>query len=144
MSYALRAPRCRARSISALRADAALGELVGDAVYDAMPVSAPAPGSMSRWGPRMSRDAGDMTGAAARHDFVISVLSGTENGAGFGGGKAVAGAVAAALDDAPLALDRGRVAGLSFLRARARRTDQGSGRRVDMTFRARVDLTPEL
>ena len=127
----------------ALRADPVLGDLVGDAVYDAMPVSAPA-GIYVALGPEDVTDAGDMTGAASRHDFVIAVLSGTDDGAGFGGVKAVAGAVAEVLEDAALTLDRGRVAGVSFLRARARRVEQGGGRRVDMTFRARVDLTPDL
>lgn len=92
-------------------------------------------------GPEDVGDAGDMTGRAARHDFVISVLSGAgEGGGGFAGVKAAAAAVAAALEGAPLPMDAGRVAGLWFLRARARRADGGTGRRVDMTFRASVDL----
>ena len=51
-----------------------------------------------------------------------------------------AAAVTAALEAAALELDRGHVAGLWFLRGRARRADGGAGRRVDMTFRAAVDL----
>ena len=82
-----------------------------------------------------------MTAPAARHDFVISVLSGAdEGGGGFAGVKAAAAAVTAALEQAALELDRGHVAGLWFLRGRARRADGGAGRRVDMTFRAAVDL----
>lgn len=124
----------------ALREDEALGELVGDAIYDAMPVSAPS-GVYVALGPEDVSDAGDMTAPAARHDFVISVLSGAdEGGGGFAGVKAAAAAVTAALEQAALELDRGHVAGLWFLRGRARRADGGAGRRVDMTFCAAVDL----
>ena len=45
-----------------------------------------------------------------------------------------------ALETAGITLDRGHLAGLWFLRARARRAENGAGRRVDMTFRARIDL----
>ena len=123
----------------ALREDEALGELVGDAIYDAMPVSAPS-GVYVALGPEDVSDAGDMTAPAARHDFVISVLSGADEGGGFAGVKAAAAAVTAALEAAALELERGHVAGLWFLRGRARRADGGAGRRVDMTFRAAVDL----
>lgn len=126
----------------ALRADPDLWDMIGDAVYDAMPVTAPS-GVYVALGPEDVTDAGDMTGHAARHDFVISVLSGSEESGGFAGVKAAAAAVAAALEGAPLPLDEGRVAGLWFLRSRARRTDGGTGRRVDMTFRATVDLGME-
>ncbi|WP_299358142.1 DUF3168 domain-containing protein [uncultured Paracoccus sp.] len=123
----------------ALRADPVLWGMVGDAIYDAMPVTAPS-GVYVALGPEDVSDAGDMTGCATRHDFVISVLSGAEESGGFAGVKAAAGAVAAALEGAPLALDAGQVAGLWFLRSRARRVDVGRGRRVDMTFRATVDM----
>ena len=123
----------------ALREDEALGELVGDAIYDAMPVSAPS-GVYVALGPEDVSDAGDMTAPAARHDFVISVLSGADEGGGLHAREAAAAAVTAALEQAALELDRGHVAGLWFLRGRARRADGGAGRRVDMTFRAAVDL----
>lgn len=123
----------------ALRADPVLWGMIGDAIYDAMPVTAPS-GVYVALGPEDVSDAGDMTGCATRHDFVISVLSGAEESGGFAGVKAAAGAVAAALEGAPLALDAGQVAGLWFLRSRARRVDAGRGRRVDMTFRATVDM----
>ena len=48
--------------------------------------------------------------------------------------------VSEALEEADITLDRGHLAGLWFLRARARRAENGAGRRVDMTFRARIDL----
>ncbi|MRX50686.1 DUF3168 domain-containing protein [Paracoccus sp. S-4012] len=124
-----------------LRDDPAVAALVGDAVYDAMPVSPPS-GTHVSLGPEVVRDAGDMTAAGSEHDFTVSVLSGADqDNGGFGGVKAAAAAVAAALEGGEaLALSRGRLAGLWFLRANARRTENGAGRRVDLTFRARVDL----
>lgn len=122
-----------------LRADPALHGLVGDAIFDAMPVEAPT-GVFVSLGPEDVVDAGDMTAAGSRHDFIVSVLSGTGQGGGFAAVKAAAAAVAEALDQAPLALSRGRLTALWFLRARARRVENGAARRVDLTFRARIDL----
>ena len=122
-----------------LRGDAALHDLVGDAILDAMRVEAPA-GVFVSLGPEDVRDAGDMTAAASQHDFVVSVLSGADQGAGFASVKAAAVAVADALDQAQLALSRGRLTALWFQRARARRIENGAARRVDLTFRARIDL----
>ena len=103
------------------------------------PVAAP-PGTYVSLGPEDVRDAGDMTAPGALHDFVVSVLSGTDEANGFGAVKEVAVAVSEALEEADITLDRGHLAGLWFLRARARRAENGAGRRVDMTFRARIDL----
>ncbi|WP_347267247.1 DUF3168 domain-containing protein [Paracoccus sp. (in: a-proteobacteria)] len=138
MSYAATAA-LQAAVYQALRADAALHGLVGDAIYDAMPVTAPA-GTYVALGPEDVRDAGDMTAGGAVHDFVISVLSGSEAAAGFGVVKQAAAAVSEALESAAMTLDHGILAGLWFLRARARRLENGVGRRVDLTFRARIDL----
>lgn len=123
----------------ALREDAALATFVGDAIYDAMPVAAPT-GTYVSLGPEEVRDAGDMTGAGSQHDFVVSVLSGTDEANGFGAVKAAAAAVSDALERGGIVLERGRLAGLWFLRAKARRAENGAGRRVDLTFRARIDL----
>lgn len=124
----------------ALRTDPALAALIGDAVFDAMPVTAPS-GTYVALGAEDVADAGDMTGRGTRHDFVVSVLSGAdEGGGGFADVKAAAGAVARALEDGAVALEHGRLAGLWFVSARARRVESGAGRRVDMTFRARIDL----
>lgn len=138
MSYAATAA-LQAAVYQVLRDSAALAELVGDAVYDAMPVAAPA-GTYVSLGPEDVKDAGDVTAAGANHDFVVSVLSGSDEANGFGAVKEVAVAVSDALEAAELVLDRGHLAGLWFLRARARRVENGAGRRVDMTFRARIDL----
>ena len=123
-----------------LRTDPAVGALVGDAIYDAMPAAAPS-GTYVSLGPEVAKDAGDMTARAATHDSVVSVVSGAdEETAGFQSVKAAAAAVADALESADLPLDTGRLTGLWFLRATALRADTGSGRRVDLTFRAFVDL----
>ena len=138
MSYAATVA-LQAAVYGALRDDAALADLVGDAIYDAMPVAAP-PGTYVSLGPEDVRDAGDMTAPGALHDFVVSVLSGTDEANGFGAVKAVAVVVSDVLETTGITLDRGHLAGLWFLRARARRAENGAGRRVDMTFRARIDL----
>ncbi|TRW96869.1 DUF3168 domain-containing protein [Paracoccus sp. M683] len=122
-----------------LRADAVLADLVGDAIFDAMPASVPS-GIYVSLGPEDAQDAGDMTAAGSRHDFVVSILSGSDESDGFGAVKQVAAAVSDALEAGELLLDRGYMAGLWFLRARARRVENGAARRVDLTFRARIDL----
>ena len=138
MSYAATAA-LQAAVYGALRDSDALADLVGDAIYDAMPVAAPT-GTYVSLGPEEVRDAGDMTAAGSQHDFVVSVLSGTDEANGFGAVKAVAVVVSDVLETTGITLDRGHLAGLWFLRARARRAENGAGRRVDMTFRARIDL----
>ena len=71
------------------------------------------------------------------HRFAVSVV--TER-AGFGGAKTVAAAVSDALVNADLSLGRGRLVGLWFERAVARRAGKaGRVRRIDLRFRARVE-----
>lgn len=122
-----------------LQADVQLTDLVGDAIYDAMPVEPPS-GVYVSLGPDDARDAGDMTARGSRHDFIVSVLSGTDESTGFGAVKQAAAAVSAALESGDLVLSDGHLAGLWFLRARALRVKNGAARRVDLTFRARIDL----
>lgn len=138
MSFAASAA-LQAAVYQVLRDDAVLSNLIGDAVYDAMPVAAPA-GTYVAIGPEQVTDAGDMTAAGAWHDFTVSVLSGAEDASGFGLVKRVASVVSEALDGAPLQPGTGHLVGLWFQRARARRVENGAGRRVDLTFRARMDL----
>ena len=85
-------------------------------------------------GPEDVRDRSDGTSGGAWHRFTVSVVS---DAAGFAAAKAAAAAVGDALTDAELTLDRGHLAGLHFYRARARR--DGALRRIDLTFRARID-----
>lgn len=122
-----------------LAADADLAALVGDAIFDAMPVDAPS-GTYVSLGPEEVSDAGDMTAPGSRHDFIVSVLSGSDGQGGFASVKAAALAVTEALENAALTLDRGHLAGLWFLKAKAKRVENGAARRVDLTFRARIDL----
>lgn len=123
----------------ALSSDPQVSDLVGDAIYDAMPVTVPN-GPYISLGPEEVKDASDASGAGATHEFVVSILSGSDAATGFKAVKAVAVAVSDALESATLTLDRGAVVALWFLKARARRVEDGQSRRVDMTFRARIDL----
>jgi hypothetical protein len=135
MSYAS-AAALQAAVYQRLVGDAAVGALVGAAIYDAVPPG-PLPTTYLSLGPEDARDRSDKTGAGAEHDFTISVVT---DAAGFQGAKALAGAVSDALVGAELVLTRGRVVDLWFLRARARRVGAADQRRIDMWFRARVDL----
>lgn len=109
--------------------------LPGVAVHDALPPGAGS-GTFVLLGPEEVLDASDGTGRGAEHRFVVSVIS---DATGFLAAKEVAVAVSDALVDAPLALDRGRLVGLRFLKAQARRLDQGAARRIDLRFVARVE-----
>ena len=118
-----------------LVADAALGALVGGAVYDALPSGTP-PAIYVALGPETVRDRSDATGRGAEHDFTISVVS---DSAGFSAAKAAAAAVCDALTGAPLDLARGTLVALWFREARATRTGTAERRQVDLLFRARTD-----
>lgn len=118
-----------------LAADGAIDALVNGAIYDSAPPGATA-GTYVSIGPEDVRDASDQTGRGAFHEFVVSIVS---DDGGFQTAKAVAAAVSDALTGAALVLSRGRLVGLWFLRARARRVEEADVRRIDMTFRARVE-----
>lgn len=132
MSYALAAPLQMA-VYQRLVTDAALDALVGGNVFDAVPQGT-LPRLYVALGPETVEDASDTSGAGAWHEFVISVV--TEN-AGFQTAKEAAAAVSDALDRANLELARGRLVGLWFRRAKAAR--ESGLRRIDLTFRARVE-----
>ena len=134
MSYAV-AAALQAAVYARLRADAALTALVGSAVFDAVPPGTTT-GTYVSLGPEDVLDASDKTGDGATHDFVISVIT---DEAGFATAKAVAAAVSDALVDAALGLSRGSLVGLWFVRAQARRVEKADIRRIDLTFRARVE-----
>lgn len=118
-----------------LAGDATLAGLVGSAIYDEAPPGA-VPSTYVSIGPEDVRDASDGTAPGGRHDFLVSVIS---DAAGFQTPKEVAVAISDALLGAPLALTRGRVVGLWFLSARARRDEVGTLRRIDLRFRARTE-----
>jgi len=118
-----------------LSGDPALAALVSGAIYDAAPQGA-VPDLYVVLGPEDVRESGDGTAAGAEHRVPVSVVSAA---AGFLVAKQTAGAVSDALDGAALTLDRGQLVSFNFLRARARRSRDGQHRRIDLTFRARVD-----
>jgi hypothetical protein len=134
MSYAISAA-LQTAIYQALSADADVTALVGTDIYDALPAGT-VPSLYIALGPEKASDASDQTGHGARHDFTVSVVT---DSAGFASAKAVAAAVSDALVDAPLMLSRGRLVSLRFRRAKAVRVSPGDERRIDLTFRARVD-----
>lgn len=134
MSYSVGAA-LQAAVYQKLVADTALEALVAGAIYDSVPPGTIA-GTYVSLGPEDVRDASDQVGRGAVHEFTVSVVT---DQAGFQSAKAVAAAVSDALADADLVLARGRLVGLWFLSARARRVEKADIRRIDLTFRARVE-----
>ncbi|MGV6839070.1 MAG: DUF3168 domain-containing protein [Planktomarina sp.] len=114
--------------------DAAVAALVGTDIFDALPAGA-VPQTYVSLGPEDAVDASDKDAGGARHSFTISVVTDTS---GFQTAKDIGGAVCDALLSTPLTLTRGYVVGLWFDKAKAKRSDNGTSRRIDLTFRARV------
>ena len=133
MSYAVSAA-LQVAVYQTLSADATLTGLVGTNIYDAIPTGT-LPSLYVTLGPENVRDRSDKTGAGARHEFVVSVVTDTE---GFASAKDAAGAVSDALVDANLTLSRGALIALNFVRAKAVRVGTADERRIDLTFRAFV------
>jgi len=111
-------------------------DLAGVPVVDALPPGS-GTGLFVLIGPEEVREASDKSGAGAEHRLVISVIS---DAAGFLQAKTAAVAVAEALDGVPPVLPIGRVVSLLFAKAVARRLDDGAARRIDLTFRARIEF----
>lgn len=109
--------------------------LSGVPVVDALP-KGQGSGTFILIGPEDVIDQSDKSGQGAEHRFSVSVIS---DAAGFLAAKAVAVVVSDSLIGAPLVLARGRLSGLWFLKAVARRLEDGKARRIDLTFRARVE-----
>ncbi len=135
MSYA-NAAALQAAVYQHLLSDAAVGALVGRHIYDAIP-GGQLPALYVTLGAERVRDASDGSGRGAWHELTIAVIT---DQSGFHAAKEVAVAISDALQDTPLALTRGRLVGLQFLRAQAKR-DTKTLRRVEITFRARVEDT---
>jgi len=110
--------------------------LAGVPVYDAVPPGAGA-GTFVLIGPEDVLDRSDKSGGGAEHRIKVAIIS---DATGFRAAKTVAVAVSDALVDAPLTLSRGRLVGLHFVRGVAARLDEGNVRRIDLTFRARVEV----
>ncbi|MEI2805094.1 MAG: DUF3168 domain-containing protein [Albidovulum sp.] len=134
MSYGA-AAALQAAIYQRLMADSALDALVAGAIYDLAPPGT-VTGTYVSIGPEDVRDASDQVGRGAFHEFVVSVVT---DQAGFQTAKAAAAAVSDALTGATLVLGRGRLVGLWFLKARARRVEKADTRRIDLTFRARIE-----
>lgn len=117
-----------------LSTDVAVATLCDGHVYDAMP-SGKLPPLYVTLGAEKVRDASDVTCTGAWHDLTVAVVT---SESGFQMAKETAVAISDALNNADLFLTRGRLVGLRFLRAQARRKNGGL-RRIDMTFRARVE-----
>lgn len=118
-----------------LAADTALGALVGNAIFDALP-SGILPSLYVTLGPETVRERSDKSGHGALHTITVSVVT---DQAGFQTAKDAAGAVSDALVDADLTLTRGRLIYLAFDRALAKLEGTGTQRRIDLRFRARVE-----
>lgn len=109
--------------------------LAGVAIYDAVPPNVT--GTFVLIGPEEARDQSDKTGAGAEHQMVISVIT---DATGFLSIKTIAADISDALINAALTLSQGQLVSLLFLRASARRIEEGETRRIDLTFRARAQL----
>ena len=129
-------PGLQAGVFGRLAGDATLATLTGGAIYDAPPALAPADTEYVVLGEETVRANGTKTSAGALHDFTVTVVSGRD---GFDGAKRVAAAVCAALVDAPLTLEAGRLVALRFLRAGAEHGPAPAKRKVTLRFRAVVD-----
>jgi hypothetical protein len=138
VTYALSAG-LQAAVYARLTGDAELWDLVGDRIHDAPPDDrAPDDATPDHvtLGEEIARPWTTKTSAGAVHDFDIVVHSSRD---GFDGAKRIAGAVCAALEDAPLTLPGARVVALRFLRARAERGRAPEKRRIALRFRAVLD-----
>jgi hypothetical protein len=133
MSYAM-AAALQSAVYQRLSGDAAVTGLVGARIYDAVPKGR-LPELYIALGPEKALDASDKTCHGAWHEFAVSVIS---EDAGFQAAKEVSAAVCDALIDAGLVLGRGRLVALFFKQARAQHEKSGR-RRIDLTFRARVE-----
>ena len=110
--------------------------LAGVSVVDAL-TPGTGTGTFVLLGPETANDQSDKSGSGAEHLFQVSVIS---DATGFMAAKTVAGRVSDALVGALLTLTTGKLVGLSFVRAAAKRLNVGDSRRIDLTFRARIDF----
>jgi hypothetical protein len=110
--------------------------LAGVSVVDAMPPGS-GRGTFVLLGPETANDQSDKTGRGAEHLLQVSIISDAQ---GFMAAKTVAGHVSDALVGASLTMATGVLVSTSFVRANARRLNSGDSRRIDLTFRARIDL----
>lgn len=132
MSYAASAALQQAL-FAKLTADPAL---VGVPVYDVQPSGMAAP-TFVLIGPEDVSDMSDGTAAGAEHRLVVSVMS---TAAGFLAAKQIGVILTDSLVQGPWVLAVGRVVSVQFLKAVAKRMKGSETRRIDLTFRVRIDL----
>ncbi|MFN4129183.1 MAG: DUF3168 domain-containing protein [Paracoccaceae bacterium] len=110
--------------------------LAGVLVVDALPPQG-AMGTFVLIGPEEVLDQSDKSGDGAEHRIAVSVIS---DASGFLTAKTLASAVSECLVDATPPMTTGRIVGIGFLKAVARRLADGDVRRIDLTFRVRIEL----
>jgi hypothetical protein len=137
VSYGV-AAALQAAIFARLAADAELRDLVGDRIFDGPPEVQGAEGAWEHvtLGEETVRPWSTKTSDGAIHDFDVTVHSSRD---GFGAAKRIAGAVCAAVVDAPIVLDGARLVGLRFLRAKAERGRAPERRKIALRFRAVLD-----
>lgn len=137
MTYALAEP-LQAAVYGRLTGDGVLTSLVGQDIYDApMPLDpAISPPDYVTIGSEAVRDRSSKTSQGAIHDLTVTVHS---NANGYVRSKAIAAAICDALLDANLALSRGEVVYLRFLKARADAAGAPVRRKISLIFRAFVE-----
>lgn len=134
MSYGVAAALQEA-IFSALQSDLALQAEISGAVFDAEPPGV-LPDLYVSLGAETARARSDVTGPGAVHEFLVSVVS---DAAGFSAAKTVAAMISDVLSDPDFSLSRGELVSCRFLKAKAGRDENGTTRRIDLTFRAQVD-----
>ncbi len=134
MSYAS-APGLQAAIYQLLAADSALAALVAG-IHDAPPPGTPQ-GTYVILGEEEVLERGDATGPGAEHRLAVSVVS---DAPGFLSAKQAAARVSELLTAAAPAVAGARVVAIWFQDARARRLEGGTLRRIDLRFRARLEI----
>lgn len=134
MSYAMSAP-LQTAIFERLNGDERLFGKIDGALFDAVPAGL-APDIYVIIGEEDVRDRSDKSAAGAWHDLTISVVSEVTS---FRAAKEVAGLIAEVLDGPAPEMTRGRIVGVWFLRARARRVGTGNRRQVDLRYRVQVE-----
>lgn len=134
MTYVI-APALQMAVFQHLQADTVLDTMLAGALFDAIPPATP-PATYVLIGAEEVQDRSDVTGQGAEHKLVLSVVT---NATGFLAAKEIAARICERLDAPELTLARGRLVGLWFERAEARRVEGDQTRRIDLRFRARVE-----
>ena len=119
-----------------LSGDATLAGLVPGGVFDAPPPATPQ-GTYVVIGQEEVIDRSDISGAGAEHRVTVEVVS---NAQGFLTAKTAAARIDALLAGTPPALAQGRIVAVWFQDARARRSEGGDLRRLDLRYRIRIEI----